>query len=192
MVISWLTHHKPVPGFKYVERKPLTRNDDIHDKKRYQINTKVCQTFMLWNPFCIFLWEVLLYNVVKCHTGKKPSEIVYCRKQSLLQQMKQKSNSRKNSLFSILTNMTWGPYQKNFLDSYWPNKIFQIPLHVSLSSLTKSNINLDSMGPTSQTDTVMHKWLYLQTTSRRLNQWTAAPIQTIMFNSYSMGRIKIF
>ena len=29
--------------------------------------------------------------------------------------------------------------------------------NVSLSSLTKSNINLDSMGPTSQTDTVMHK-----------------------------------
>lgn len=76
MVISWLTHHKPVPGFKYVERKPLTRNDDIHDKKRYQINTKVCQAFMLWNPFCIFHWEVLLYDVVKCHTGKKPSEIL--------------------------------------------------------------------------------------------------------------------
>ena len=139
--------------------------------------------------FCIMLLsvtlvksQVSLYNV---------ENSLYYNKWSK-QQMKQKSNSRKNSLFSILTNMTWGPYQKNFLDSYWPNKIFQIPLHISLSSLTKSNINLDSMGPTSQTDTVMHKWLYLQTTPPRLNQWTAAPIQTIMFNSYSMGRIKIF
>lgn len=47
LTINSLTHHKPVPGFKNVEWELLTWNDDIHDKKRHQINTKVCQTVML-------------------------------------------------------------------------------------------------------------------------------------------------
>uniref|UniRef100_A0A7C9ERE8 Uncharacterized protein n=1 Tax=Opuntia streptacantha TaxID=393608 RepID=A0A7C9ERE8_OPUST len=35
------SNHKPVARLKYIESHLLTRKDSIHDKKRYQINTKL-------------------------------------------------------------------------------------------------------------------------------------------------------